>query len=140
MSGMKAGLLFPTWPDMNGEFLPSILLDLSYWNVDNFVNYDSNAFMPAMIQFSHRLVAYVLIIIGLCYFYYSFYSQKGTLFFTGIILLITMLAIQILLGILTVINCKGVIPVGYGVLHQAGALLLFSVALFLNYQFKINDH
>jgi cytochrome c oxidase assembly protein subunit 15 len=25
MSGMKAGLAYPTWPDMNGEFIPSAL-------------------------------------------------------------------------------------------------------------------
>ena len=45
-----------------------------------------------------------------------------------------MLGIQVLLGILTLVNSIGTIPVGLGVLHQAGALFLLSVVLFVDYQ------
>ena len=38
------------------------------------------------------------------------------------------------MGILTVVNAVGMIPVGYGVFHQAGALLLLSAVLFVDYQ------
>ena len=31
MSGMKAGLLYPTWPDMNGEVVPSLLWKTELW-------------------------------------------------------------------------------------------------------------
>ena len=31
---------------------------------------------------------------------------------------------------------KGTIPVGLGVLHQGGALILLSIALWVNYQFS----
>ena len=44
-----------------------------------------------------------------------------------------MLGVQVLLGIFTVINCRGNIPVGLGVAHQAGALLLLGFTLFCNY-------
>ena len=44
-----------------------------------------------------------------------------------------MLIIQVLLGIFTVINCRGSIPVGLGVAHQSGALLLLGITLFNNY-------
>ena len=27
MSGMRAGLYYPTWPNMNGEFIPAVLLN-----------------------------------------------------------------------------------------------------------------
>jgi cytochrome c oxidase assembly protein subunit 15 len=54
----------------------------------------------------------------------------------GNVLLISMLVIQVLLGIFTLINCKGTIPVGLGVLHQAGALVLLTIALWVNYQFS----
>ena len=38
MSGMKAGLQYPTWPDMNGKVVPEVILESGNWNVDNFVN------------------------------------------------------------------------------------------------------
>ena len=48
-------------------------------------------------------------------------------------MLITMLVIQMSLGILTLINSVGIIPVGLGVMHQAGGLLLLTVALYMVY-------
>jgi cytochrome c oxidase assembly protein subunit 15 len=44
-----------------------------------------------------------------------------------------MLLVQVLLGILTIVNSVGKIPVIYGVLHQAGALLLLAFVLFSTY-------
>ena len=134
MSGMKAGLSYPTWPDMNGQFLPDILLNASQWNVENFVNYDVSPFMPALIQLLHRSTAYVLIILVLWYAGKALKAPITPVFRIGIYLLVSMLIIQILLGIFTLINSVGVIPVGLGVMHQAGALLLLSVMLFLYYQ------
>ena len=46
------------------------------------------------------------------------------------------LIIQLLLGILTLINALGTIPVGLGVMHQAGALVLLSIILFLLFQLR----
>ena len=134
MSGMKAGLSYPTWPDMNGSYLPSILLDASQWTVENFVNYDSSPFMPAIIQFLHRNLAYLLVIIGLWLFRDGLKAEKSELMKNTLYMLVTMLIIQVLLGIFTLVNCKGTIPVGLGVLHQAGALLLLTIVLFFNYQ------
>ena len=133
MSGMKAGLSYATWPDMNGVFIPSILFDSAEWNVDNFVDYDKNGFMPTLIQALHRSTAYLLIIIGLWYFFKGIKSEISPLFRRGLNLWITMLVIQITLGIITVINCTGSIPVDWGVLHQAGALLLLTAMLFINF-------
>ena len=134
MSGMKAALFYPTWPDMNGEFVPSLLLDSSQWNVENFVDYDKTPFMSAFIQILHRTTAYVLLIMGLAYFFRAIKMSVSKPFQIGLYLWISMLIIQVCLGILTVINSKGDIPVDLGVYHQAGALLLLGIVLFLNYQ------
>jgi len=134
MSGSKAGLSYPTWPDMNGEVVPNIVFDAEEWNVDNFVNYNKNGFFPAFIQLLHRSTAYLLIIIGLWYFFKARKAQITPLFNRGLNLWITMLVIQILLGIVTVLNCRGSIPVDLGVYHQAGALLLLTAMLFVNFQ------
>lgn len=134
MSGTKAGLFFPTWPDMNGEYLPAVLLDGGHWVGDSFIQYDTNPFMPALIQFMHRNTAYLLTIMVL-YFIWQFRRQiVSTPIRVGNQLLAGVLALQLLLGIFTLINCIAKIPVALGVLHQAGAVLLLGVVLFMTYQ------
>ncbi|NRA47673.1 MAG: COX15/CtaA family protein [Phaeodactylibacter sp.] len=134
MSGMKAGLYFPTWPDMNGALVPEVLLSLSNWTVENFVDYDATLFMPAFIQLLHRSTAYALTALVLWFAYRGLKTEITARFRTGIYLLVSMLIIQVTLGILTLINCVGTIPVGLGVYHQAGALLFLSIVLFVDYQ------
>ena len=136
MSGMKAGLFYPTFPDMNGEVIPKIVLTSSEWNVENLKQYDKNTFAPALVQVLHRSTAYLLTISVLWFFFNTRKQQFTRNFKIGNYMLITMLIIQVLLGIFTVINCKGTIPVGLGVMHQGGALILLTIALYVNYQFS----
>lgn len=136
MSGTKAAISYPSWPDMNGEAVPNLLFNSANWNVENFVQYDATPFMVALIQTLHRGTAYILTIMVLWFFFKAIKTATPPPFRTGLFLLITMLGIQFLLGILTIVNSVGVVPVGLGVLHQAGALLLLAILLFLNYQFS----
>jgi heme a synthase len=137
MSGSKAGLFYPTWPDMQGTYVPGLLLDGANWQAVHFVDYDTNPFMPALIQFLHRNMAYL--ITGLVM--YFVWQTRGIavnrlanarLFLAGAVVL------QVVLGIVTLVNCKAKIPVDLGVAHQAGAVLLFGVALFTQYQLGDN--
>ncbi len=134
MSGAKAGLFFPTWPDMNGKWVPEVLLQSSMWNVENFVNYDATLFLPALVQFTHRGVAYLLTVIALYFVWKLLKTTNSRIIKQASYLLVSMLVIQILLGILTVINSVGMIPVALGVLHQTGAIFLLSAVLFVDYQ------
>lgn len=133
MSGMKAALFYPTWPDLNGAAIPGILFDATAWSVENFVNYDKTPFMSALIQTLHRSTAYLLLIMGLWYAFKAFRTKTTPIFRFGIILFVSMLIIQVVLGILTVVNSKAAVPVDLGVYHQAGALILLGIVLFLNY-------
>ena len=134
MSGMKAGLQYPTWPDMNGKVIPEVVLDGTEWNVDNLVNYDTNGFTIALVQVLHRSTAYLLILLGFWYFFKAIKVKKYPIFNKANILWISLLVIQILLGIFTVISCRGSIPVGLGVAHQSCALLLLGATLLCTYQ------
>jgi len=134
MAGTKAGLQFPTWPDMYGVYVPNILLDSSMWNMENFSNYDEIPFLVALIQFSHRTVAYLLVIIGLYFSYRLFKTKHSQYIQKGSIMFVIVLIAQILLGIFTLIGCKGSIPVALGVFHQMGGILLLSTILFIDYQ------
>ncbi len=140
VSGMKASLFFPTWPDMGGAWIPNILFHSENWNVNNFLNYDTNAFMPALIQTLHRSTAYVLFFIILYVFLKSQKLDLTPKLGMGLKLLITMLIIQMILGIMTLINSVGIIPVSWGVLHQAGAIVMITISLFVNFQFSTKNY
>ena len=133
MSGMKAALFYPTWPDMHGAFLPAVLLDPAMWSVENLVHYDSSPFMAALVQVAHRCIAYVLTIIILWFSYRALKIARSPHFRLGIYLLAGLLVTQVSLGILTLVHAVGVVPVGLGVLHQAVALLLLADVVFLRY-------
>ncbi len=139
MSGMKAGLFYPTWPDMNGEWIPGIVFDSSQWTVENFNYYDRNSFMPALIQLLHRTTAYLLTIMVLWFFWKARQYKLSSTFSNGLFVLVSLLIIQVGLGIATLVNSVGVIPVGLGVLHQGTALLLLSAMLFVDYQLVGNN-
>jgi cytochrome c oxidase assembly protein subunit 15 len=122
MSGMRAGMLFPTWPDMNGDFIPSLLWEPSSWVLNNFVDYDYTPFLGSLVQFVHRFMAYVLFFLGILLFY-SIYSSNKAIPKSAYLFLL-LLVTQVVLGILTVLFSKGTVPLLLGVLHQAFAILL----------------
>lgn len=136
MSGMKAGIFYPTWPDYSGDLMPGILTDPKAWNTANLSDYDRHLFAPALIQFLHRNIAYVLIVMGLIFGIHTLRTEHNPVLRKGIWAMLIFLIVQILLGIMTVINSRGVIPVSWGVLHQAGAMLLLSAVLFVNFHLQ----
>lgn len=136
MSGTKAGLTYPTWPTMHGVYFPDILFDSSLWSADSMIHYDSNPFMATLIQFLHRNTAYLLTVLVIYYVWKISRKQITPALRLGNRLLLAALTLQIALGIFTLINCNGKIPVDLGVAHQSGAVLLLSAVLFVNYQFS----
>ena len=135
MSGMRAGLYYPSWPDMNGEFVPDVLLNSEHWNWGNMINYDSYLFAPAFIQFTHRMLAYILVVITLMLFL-KLKNQVVVFSKRWLNLTVALVLLQVLLGILTVLNVEGKIPLFYGVSHQLIGLLYFMSLLFLNYSLQ----
>lgn len=134
MAGMRAGLLHPHFPlFVQGERLISAFsTDV---NLDAFVNYEPSGYVKGLVHVVHRIMAYVLSAL-IIWFYLK--VRKETIsprLKLANKMLISMLVIQFLLGVFTVINCVGKVPIMYGVLHQAGALVLLAILLFLNYQF-----
>lgn len=136
MSGAKAALAYPSWPDMNGKFFPPVLAQAEMWTVENLVQYEQSFFQPALFQFLHRMTAYTLIIIALAFVYQAAKQLKGTIIPRVNTLLIIMLGIQAVLGIITVMNSQGEVPVSWGVAHQFGAILLVSALVYLNYRMR----
>lgn len=136
MAGMRAGLIHPYFPFFveGGRFWD--VLTSGAVSVDDLVNYEPYAPVKGYVQILHRATAYLL---SALIIYFFLKAKKGLISSSlnmGRYLLVSMLIIQFLLGVLTIINCFGRVPLVYGVMHQGGALILLAVALFINYQLK----
>ncbi len=146
MSGMKAGLFFNEFPEMqalpNGKFLwiAEVLKEKHQWTWTNMLEYQKNSFAPALVQLLHRSTAYILCVLIPILFITIRRMYTSTALNVGNWLLLVVLATQVMLGIYTLINCVGGIPPTLGVLHQACALLLLAVMLYVNYQFSKGGH
>jgi len=136
MSGMKAALFYPTWPDMNGLIFPEVLRDLSNYRWAQMVDYDQGGFAVAIIQFLHRTTAYVLVFLGIAISGILLRKSLSRPLYLGTAIWLALLFVQVGLGIATVLNSQGTIPVDLGVYHQAGALLLMMATLFIGYHGK----
>ena len=131
VSGMKASLNYPTWPLMHGAYLPSILLDVSQWNINNFLFYDRTGFMPALVQFIHRNLAYLLLIIVILFSIRWLRNVRRSWGWVAWVL-IGIIVVQASLGILTLIYSIGEIPVLYGTLHQSVGILFLTFLIYID--------
>ena len=139
MSGMHAGLLYPTFPDMHGQFIPDVLLTASNWTSASFLHYDTDPFAPTLIQFLHRGTAYLFFVLTLIFFFRSKKYSLNHPLPLMMNMLTFLVSLQVLLGILTVLHFTGETPVLLGVLHQATAILLLSALIGVNFLLRKQD-
>jgi len=136
LSGMRAALYYPTWPDIGGQIIPETLFDSESWNVEYIVKYDQDTLMPALIHVLHRNMGYIVYLVGMYLSIKIFRYPLRRIFYYGAIALIICLNLQVILGILTLVYSKQAIPLTFGVLHQAVAILLLCISLFHIYIYK----
>ena len=121
MAGMKAAVVAPTWPDINGAFIPSTIGEFSPAIKNIFYN-------PLTVHFIHRGLAYILFVLVIVWWLRSKNINGSVLFSrlrTGFLWLIVL---QVLLGILTVMNATyNNRLVWLGVSHQFTAMILMMV-------------
>ena len=121
LSGLNGGLIYNTWPDMNGSFLPndSTLNDYSLTSaLDN----------PSIIQFLHRISAYLLIFLILLL---NIYYIKLHLDLKSLLLFDLVILVQIFLGIITLLSG---VDIKYASLHQIGSIIVLSNYLYIYYK------
>lgn len=135
LSGMRAGLSYPTWPLMLGEFFPSALItEQVSWS--GFFHYSATDYWGrTFIQFTHRITAYTLWALALYLVYNEAQKVHWNNLKLGFKLLPFTVTLQATIGIITVLHCNGKIPVFWGVMHQAGAMILLAnMALLWHYK------
>jgi cytochrome c oxidase assembly protein subunit 15 len=129
VSGMKAGLAYPTWPDMNRELVPTVLFTEPATSA-GFTQYNAaDAWGRTFIQFFHRLTAYILLALVMWYWLKARTLTANRSIHLTFNFILAAVLLQAFIGIMTVLNCVGKIPVGWGVIHQAGAMVLISAAM-----------
>ncbi len=120
VAGTRAGLAYNTFPLMNGRFVPPEIFSLDPW----YLNFFSNM---ATVQFDHRLIAWLLAFLVAWFWLRVRREAAPRRAKLAADLLLGALALQIALGIATLVLA---VPVPLAAAHQAGALLVFSAALF----------
>ncbi len=123
VAGHKAALVYNTWPTMNGDLVPDGLLMLAPWWLNAVENITT-------IQFNHRLLAYVLVLLALWHAWSVTRSADARTPGATAVLLAAGLLAQAALGIVTLLAVtEAKIPVGLGVAHQGGAAIVFMLAV-----------
>ncbi len=128
VAGLDAGFIHNHWPLMNdGKFMHETVYIEQNPVYKNFIEGKSG------VQFVHRILAYVVVfMIGMLW--YTSKKMSLTLQQTqGIRFLVVMVALQFVLGVLTIV--LGV-PVWLGIAHQVGAFLLLSFMTFTLHRFS----
>jgi len=119
VAGLDAGLIYNTFPLMDGELIPDGLMEMSPGYINLFENIMT-------VQFDHRVLA-VVTFGAVVLFWFSGRkaglapSQSAPLNYLAV-----MVFVQIGLGISTLLM---VVPVSLGALHQAGAVVLLGFAI-----------
>ena len=122
VAGTKAGFTYNTFPLMAGRFYPEGMYVLDpIWK-----NWFENI---ATIQFNHRLLATLLFLLVPLHWWRARKVLLPPNIRAGFHLLLAALALQITLGISTLLLN---VPVPLAAAHQAGALVLLTVSLYLS--------
>lgn len=118
VAGIDAGRSYTGWPTMGGEWIPAAIWDPGLgWR-----NLVAN---PALVQFVHRMVGYLLGLFAIAAFLRARRSPhlvtRGAF---GVVL--AAVAVQVLLGILNVIHAA---PLHLALTHQVWAMVVFTLVL-----------
>ena len=119
VAGTRAGRVYNTFPKMNEHWVPPELFALEPWYSNFFNN-------MATVQFDHRLIAWLLAFLVPWFCWRTLRLPLPAPARLCCHLLLAMLAVQLALGIATLLLA---VPVALGAAHQGGALLLLTAML-----------
>lgn len=119
VAGLDAGFIYNTFPYMEGKLIPDELFVMQPWYMNLLDNVKT-------VQFTHRVMA-----VTVSFFILMFWLKaRRTAIYKSANWLLFILLVQFGLGVATLLF---VVPTPLASAHQIVALLLFSVALYINY-------
>ncbi|WP_207422606.1 COX15/CtaA family protein [Desertivirga brevis] len=120
MAGSHAALYGATWPDINGQILPRGMFS----SVNAFHDLVNN---PITIQFIHRSLAYLIAVVILFWYYQASKIERTYWLRKYRSLVLLLMLVQIVLGILALVNSMYSQAIYYAVVHQLVGILLLLV-------------
>lgn len=118
VAGLNGGLFYPTFPTMNGEWMPAVIhINYNNYGILSLVNNVTS------IQFIHRWLGILLlaVTVAIFYFYGPSIMNKNKRYLKYLLIVIF---IQALLGVSALLYS---VPFSIAVLHQFTALILIGV-------------
>jgi cytochrome c oxidase assembly protein subunit 15 len=121
VAGLKAGLAYNTWPDMNGDLIPPGLFAHTPWWANFFESI-------TLTQFNHRLMAYVVLAFAVVNLVLLVRMAADRRIVTSAAILLAAIVAQAAIGIWTLLAA---VPLHLGLAHQGGAAIVFALATYL---------
>jgi cytochrome c oxidase assembly protein subunit 15 len=126
MAGLKAATAAPTWPDINGTYLPA----LDTYQGQKMPVLPGLTNNPITIHFIHRNLAYLIAVLIVGWTITAINERRSRLFNQVKWWPLLLVSIQVFLGIMAVLKSYKAVPQGWGPfewaaqLHQVVAILL----------------
>jgi heme a synthase len=121
VAGLRAGLVYNTWPAIDGALIPSserLWFEAPWWR---------NLFENALtVQFEHRMTAYALFLLAAFHALDALRAKAPRAAIDGAFWLLAVVTLQAVLGILTLLNQ---VPLLLALSHQAVAIGVLTLAV-----------
>ncbi|MDP2408674.1 MAG: COX15/CtaA family protein [Pseudolabrys sp.] len=118
VAGLDAGLVYNTWPQIDGGLVPSAA---RLWFIEPAWR---NLFENTLtVQFNHRMLAYALWLLALWHVYTAWRTQRGE---AGAMVLAVAMSLQAVLGIVTLLQQT---PISLALAHQFLGIVVLSIAV-----------
>ena len=121
VAGLDAGLVFNTWPRIDGAIIPAA--DRLWFETPLWRNFFENALT---VQFNHRMMAYALWLAALLHAADVVRARCGGAVLNGALALACAVTIQAGIGIVTLLHQT---PLPLALLHQAMAIAVLAIAV-----------
>jgi len=118
VAGLRAGLIYNTWPLMGSSFIPGEAFKPGW--LQAILN------DPATAQFDHRLLAYAIVAFAVLQAVAASRAAPGAPAASRALILAAVAMLQVGLGVVTLLS---LVPVELALAHQALALALFGLAI-----------
>jgi cytochrome c oxidase assembly protein subunit 15 len=121
VAGLRAGLIYNTWPLIDGAFIPDaggLLFETPLWR-----NFFENALT---VQFDHRMAAYALLMLAILHALDVARTLKYSAAFQSAVMLAGAVTLQVITGIFTLLTQA---PIDLALLHQGIAMAVLVIAV-----------
>jgi cytochrome c oxidase assembly protein subunit 15 len=121
VAGLRAGLIYNTWPLIDGAWIPDasrLFFETPLWR-----NFFENTLT---VQFNHRMAAYVLWLLAVLHAVDVARTTRSATALAGSLVLAGAITLQAALGIVTLLYWT---PPALALLHQAMAIVVLTIAV-----------